>query len=327
VTGRAGIGGIGGIGRIGGIGGIGRIGVIANPNSREHRRDPDRLGELARVLGDRGTATSTHSLDDVRRAVAGFRTAGIDVLGISGGDGTIAHTLTAAIEVYGDAPLPRIALLGGGTVNTVARGLGLAQRGPAMLRHVLGGEVRIDRRHILQIGEMYGFIFGTGAIANFCEAYYETGAPSAAMSARLLARAVGSTLVNGPFVRRLMSRFRARITADGERWPVDDFALVMAATVPQIGLGSRPFYRCDERPGHFALIGVHCSAAQLVVELPRVFRGVGMSPRKVIDVVARDVAIESAAPFHYVVDGDLLTSAGTLRVRTGPRLELLLPAA
>lgn len=306
---------------------IGRIGVIANPNSRAHRRDPGRLHALAQVLGDRGTAMLTPSIEDVRRTALAFRAARIDVLGISGGDGTIAHTLTAALDAYGDAPLPRIALLGGGTVNTIARGLGLALDGPAMLRRILDGDVRIDRRHILQIGDMHGFIFGAGAIASFCEAYYETGAPSAAMSARLLARALGSTIVDGAFARRLMTRFRAQVTVDGERWPVDDFALVMAATVPQLGLGSRPFYRCDERPGHFALIGVHCGAAALAVELPRVFRGVGMSPRKVIDAVARDALIESAAPFRYVVDGDLLTSEGTLRVRTGPLLELLLPAA
>ncbi|HEY0483945.1 MAG TPA: diacylglycerol kinase family protein [Kofleriaceae bacterium] len=303
------------------------IGVIVNPNSQVHRRDPGHVRELVRVLGDRGTAVTTRSIDEVRGAVEQLRAERIDVLGISGGDGTIAHTLTAVLGVYGAAPPPRIAFLSGGTVNTIPRGLGITLGGPAMLRRVLAGEVRIDRRHILQIGDMNGFIFGAGAIASFCEAYYETGAPSAAMSARLLARAVGSTLIHGPFIRRLMTRLAARITVDGERWPVDDFALVMAGTVPQIGLGSRPFYRCDERPGHHALIGVHCGAAALVAELPRVFRGVGMSPRKVIDVVAREAVIESDAPFSYVVDGDLLRCEGTLRVRTGPRLELLVPAA
>jgi diacylglycerol kinase family enzyme len=303
-----------------------RIGVIANANSRVHRRDPGHLEELLGLLGDRGTVVMTRSIDEIRRAAEVLRGERIAVLGISGGDGSIAHTLTAMLDVYGAAPLPQIALLCGGTVNTIPRGLGIARGGCAMLRHVLAGDVRIDRRHILQIGDMNGFIFGAGAIANFCEAYYETGAPSAAMSARLLARAVGSTVVNGPFIRRLMTRFKARVTVDGERWPIDDFAIVMAGTVPQIGLGSRPFYRCDERPGHFALVGVHCGAAGLVVELPRVFRGVGMSQRKVIDVVARDALIESDAAFSYVVDGDLLRSEGTLRVQTGPLLELLLPA-
>jgi len=315
------------VGRTGAIGRIGVIGVIANPNSRVHRRDPDHVQQLVRVLGDRGTVVQTPSIDEVRRAAERFRADGIDVLGISGGDGTIAHTLTGVLAVYGDAPLPRIAFLSAGTVNTIPRGLGLTLDGPAMLRRILAGEVRIDRRHILQIGDMNGFIFGSGAIAQFCEAYYETGAPSAAMSARLLARAVGSAFVRGPFSRRLMARFKARVTVDGERWPIDDFAIVMAGTVPELGLGSRPFYRCDERPGHFALLGIHCGAAGLAVELPRVFRGVGMDPRKVIDVVARDAVIEADAPFQFVVDGDLIRSEGTLRVRTGPLLELLLPAA
>src|SRR5262249_29486203 len=141
----------------------------------------------------------------------------VDVIGISGGDGTIGRTLTAVLGVYGDAPLPRIAFLRGGTVNTILRGLGLTLGGCEMLRCILADKVRIHRRHILQIGDTNGFIFGSGAVASFCKAYYETGAPSVGMSALLLARAVGSTLVHGSFSRRLTARFKAHVTVDGER--------------------------------------------------------------------------------------------------------------
>jgi diacylglycerol kinase family enzyme len=302
-----------------------RIGVIANLHSRAHRCDPAHRQDLARALGDRGTIAMTQSLSDVRSASDALRTAGVDVIAISGGDGTIAHTLTIVLDVYRAAPLPRIAFLRGGTVNTIARGLGITLDGREMIRRILTDRTRIDRRHVLEIDNRNGFMFGSGAVASFCQAYYETGSPSVAMSAWLLARAVGSTFVNGAFSRRLMARFRARVTVDGQRWPIDDFTAVMAGTVPQFGLGSRPFYRCDERSGHFALLGIHCGAAGLVLELPRVFRGVGMSERKVIDMVAREMVIQSDAPFHYVVDGDVFRSEGTLQVRTGPRLELLVP--
>jgi hypothetical protein len=95
--------------------------------------------------------------------------------------------------------------------------------------------------------------------------------------------------------------------------------------VPELGLGFRPFQRCDERAGHFALLGIHCSSIGLVVELPRAFAGVAMSERKVIDAVARDAVIESDARFPYVIDGDVFHSEGALRLRTGPLLELVIP--
>jgi diacylglycerol kinase (ATP) len=304
---------------------VGRIGVIANVRSQVHRRNPDHLSDLAGLLRTRGTVVATRSLDEVRLAAEACRRREVDLIGISGGDGTIAHTLTAVVGVYGDAPLPPIALLRGGTVNTILRGLGIRVDGREMLRRVLAGDVWIDRRHALQIGDRNGFIFGSGAVASFCEAYYETGAPSVAMSAWLLARGVASSLVGGPFSRRLVARHRARVTVDGGRWPVDDFATILAATVPQLGLGFRPFYRCGESAGHFALLGIHCSSMSLVLELPRAFAGVAMNARKVIDTLAREAMIESPRGFPYVIDGEVFHSTGSLRLATGPLLDLVIP--
>ena len=41
-----------------------------------------------------------------------------------GGDGTIGGTLTPLVEKWGSEPLPRIAVVAGGTVNTIAHSLG-----------------------------------------------------------------------------------------------------------------------------------------------------------------------------------------------------------
>src|SRR5262245_26600804 len=83
------------------------------------------MRELAYLLGSRGSAEATRSIDDLYRAAEEFKAADIDVLGINGGDGTIHVTLTAFLQVYGGAAFPKVALLRGGTLNTVARGLGI----------------------------------------------------------------------------------------------------------------------------------------------------------------------------------------------------------
>src|SRR6516165_1310510 len=101
------------------------IGLITNPRSRVNQRDPGRALRLSYLVGRHGNAEATRSLDDLYRVCEEFKKERIDVLGISGGDGTLHHTLTAMIKTYADQPLPRIAILRGGTMNTVANSLGI----------------------------------------------------------------------------------------------------------------------------------------------------------------------------------------------------------
>ncbi len=93
------------------------IGLITNPRSRLNRRDPSRIQRLGYLIGAHGQAEATRSLDDLHRACEDFHRERIDILGISGGDGTLHHTLTAMIRAYGTEPLPPIAILRGGTTR------------------------------------------------------------------------------------------------------------------------------------------------------------------------------------------------------------------
>src|SRR5579872_2830985 len=146
------------------------IGVVFNPKSKHNLRDPSAAARLARRLGDGGTVREARSLDELYRIAEDFRRADIDVLGISGGDGTNHVTLTGFIDVYGGHALPEVAFLRGGTMNTVANSIGVRRERPEGL---LGRLVRayaeraseplcnVERR-LMRIGDTYGFLFGTG---------------------------------------------------------------------------------------------------------------------------------------------------------------------
>jgi diacylglycerol kinase (ATP) len=306
------------------------IGVITNPRSRVNKRDPGKMRQLGYLLGSHGAPYATKSLDDLYRAAEEFKAAGIDILGINGGDGTIHVTVTAFAQVYGDAPLPKIAILPGGTLNTIAAGVGIRGKPQDMLYEVIdryhqGEELKVVERNVLQIGDKYGFIFGNGLIANFLEAYYATGRPSPIMGAKVLARAIGSALIRGKFIKRLFRRWVGQVTVDGETWARADFATVAAATVAEIGLGFAPFYRCEEKPGHFALLGIHAAPFGVILELPRIRRARPMRRDKCISQVARRVVMASDEPFSYTIDGDLYSGARELVLATGPRLQLVVP--
>lgn len=306
------------------------IGVITNPRSRVNRRHPARMQALAYLLGSRGSAEATRSLDDLYRAAEEFKAAEIDILGINGGDGTIHVTLTAFLKVYGDAPFPKIALLTGGTLNTIAKGMGLRGRPQETLFDVIdryhqGEDLPTVQAPVLQVGDQYGFIFGNGVIGNFLEAYYATGRPSPMMGALTLGRGVLSALAGTGFARKLFRRFHGRITVDGETWAREEFVAIAAGTVPEIGLGFKPFHRCREKPDHFALLGMHCSPFKLICDLPRIWFGKGMRRDKAISVSAREVRIETDEEFLYTIDGDLhrFQGHGGLELRTGPQLQLI----
>jgi diacylglycerol kinase (ATP) len=306
------------------------IGLITNPRSRVNLRDPTRARKLGYLIGSHGQAEATRSLDDLYRVVEQFKEERIDVLGISGGDGTLHHTLTAMIKTYGEQPLPPVAILRGGTMNTIARSLGIFGESQQLTfelvdRHRRGllHEVPLVERDVLQVGDKFGFIFGNGIIYNFLHEYYATGRPSPATATKLIMRAAGSTMIAGPLSRRIYKRFHARVVADGDRWACTDFITFAAAVVEQIGLGFRPFYRvADGRPG-FALLGIHTDALGFVAELPNIMAGKPMRRDKVIDQLAREVSFESDDELEYIIDGDTYEQKGTLTLRIGPRLRFL----
>ena len=75
------------------------IGIVVNPRSRLNQRDPRAALRLARKLGDQGVVRTAKSRDDLARIAEDFRKLQIDVLGISGGDGTNYVTMVHVDDV------------------------------------------------------------------------------------------------------------------------------------------------------------------------------------------------------------------------------------
>jgi hypothetical protein len=241
--------------------------------------------------------------------------------------------LTALVERWGAQRVPRILLLRGGSMNTVARGLAVRGTPEAILaRHLERRRSalpsRVVERDLLRVEAAgvpprLGFIFGTGAVVAFLETYYRTGRPSPATAALLLGRLVSSALARGRFAARITAREPLRVVADGEEWPDDRYLSVLAATVPEIGFGFRPFSRYAEQPGFFHAVGITTSAPQLAARVPAIYTGRPWSRTVALDAVVRDLLLEPTEAVRFTMDGDLYESAGPVRVRTGPAVRLV----
>lgn len=313
---------------------MGGIGIVNNPRAARNRRHPETGARLGRLLGDQGLVRDAATPEALADALAAFRAAGVDTLAVNGGDGTCHVVLSAAVDAWGGAPLPRLLVLRGGTMNTLASNHGLRGDPEAILaaelaRRQAGAPPTLVARDLLRVEAdgtppRHGFLFGTGVTVTFLARYYAGGRTSPLRAWLLLARAAGSALVGGGLGRSLVRREPLRIASDGEEWPDQAYLTLVAGTVPSLGLGFRALARADEQPGFFHAVGVHGALAQVVRLLPRVHRGAPWRRRAALDVVARQLSVEGEA-VRFMVDGDLYPAARAIRVSTGPGVEVLVP--
>lgn len=309
------------------------IGIVNNLRSLRNRRRPETPARLRRLLDGHGEVVDASTPDELALAVERFRRAGIDVLGVNGGDGTGHRVLTAIVSAWGPRPLPALLLLRGGAMNIVARAHGMRGAPEAVLRRHLvralaGLPPRTVERDLLRVEAdggrpLQGFLFGTGCTVAFLEAYERSPRPSPARAAWLLARAVGSAMVGGRLARALARREPLRVLADGDEWPDPAFLAVVAGAVPEMGFGFRPFSRCDEQPGFFHAVGLTGSAARVAATLPAVRLGRPWRRRVAIDAVARELLLDPAGPLGFTVDGDLYRAERAVRISSGPTVAVI----
>jgi diacylglycerol kinase (ATP) len=309
------------------------LGVVVNPRARALRRAPDTLVRLRDAVGGRGLVREARDATELAAVAAEFRDAGVGVLGIAGGDGTTSFALTTFANVYGATPLPPLALLRAGTMNTVANALGVARHPPEVLaRRVLdaaaaAGPLSVRERTTIDVGGRLAFLFGTGVFRNFLDEYYAAGPdPSPFTAATTLTRIASSIVARGPLAARLVARESLTVHADGVHWGSGPFLTVAAGTVDQVGLGFRPFFRAFERVDAFHLLALGASATQTLRVLPRIHRGRPLPPELATDALVREAVLRAADPdatIRAMVDGDLFEVRGVLRLRVGPRIRIV----
>jgi len=289
------------------------------------------MRRLKRMMEGRGSYAQSATVDDIEAIALEFKEREIDILALSGGDGTTSFTLTAFKKVYGDHPLPSIALLRGGTMNTVANGIGVRRGGPeGLLRRLLGAEssgraLKSKSVGTLRMNGQLGFITGVGVIPAFLREYYEAGDPyPTPMTAfKLLSRAVGGAFVGGALAKKVADPIACDVWVDGEAWPTASYLTIGAATVPQIGLGFTPFYRCDSARDRFHIVGFTCSKVGFVSALWPIFRGQPTDPGYTRETLTSQARIKQLnGPTLYTIDGEVL-EADELVIELGPRVEIV----
>jgi diacylglycerol kinase (ATP) len=307
--------------------------LIVNANAGATRRDPSLPARLRAIAGARAALFVTRSQHDLDCAAQTLAQQGCPRVAVVGGDGTASTTMTALFHAYGAGRLPAIALLRGGTMNTIAASLGVSRRGPstllsrALARWGNGQEPRYQERRVLSIGqERLGFLFGTGVMYGWLAEYYARshGHTSQLRAAQVFGTSVLSALVQGPTYRRIRGSTDLAVRYEGGAWESRNYITIGAGTVADAGLGFRPFYLAEQNPNGFHLLAIKGKPSELAVDLPSIWLGRGMRRRTAHETETSWAELEtSQGSFGYFVDGDLLMAGSRLRLALGPQFRVL----
>jgi len=306
------------------------IGVILNPHSRANKKKPDRILQFGFIVGDKGSCHATETLAQVSELAREFKERDIEILGISGGDGTLHQTLTAFMDVYGEKPLPKIAVLRGGTMNNLATQLGIKGSSEKILSDLIMkyhsneafGEKKIN---LVCINGRHGFLFGMGLIDRFIRKYQSVPEPTPMRGFSLLVHASISSLLAGRFSQHLTRRFNARIYVDGRLMPFKNYMMIFSGTMETLGFRFRPLYRATTVNGKFQFVGISCTGRQLVLTFPSALMAKPSGSPHYIDEMAGKVVLEFDEPMHYNIDGDVIEEpAERIEITAGPLVTFLL---
>ena len=306
------------------------IGVISNRNARLNKLNPNIKDRLAFVLGQGGEVISTGSLDDAQVAIAEFKRIGIDMIAISGGDGTAHRTIELLIEVYGEEKIPPVLLLPTGTQNMIPASFGIRDSGLATLvlaqaryRHNL--PLRTIKRNVLKVNDHYSFMFAIGIAPRFLQEYYRRGETTPLGAAKLLGHYVGSAMRKKPVIKELLKPFAVSVQRDqGPTHQVEAHS-IFCSFVERLPLAFDAFPRAGWDPKVFESLVIHAAPAQVVKALPQLWLG---STRKMPGFQRSQVSriefkLDGVEP--YTLDGEVYEAKDHFVLTAGPELDFVVP--
>ena len=301
-------------------------GVIVNARARRAGHDPRLAQRLLRHLPEE-FVHFTYNADDLAHALSTLRELAIEDLVLVGGDGTIGGTLTPLVEKWGDEPLPRIAVVAGGTVNTIAHSLGAHAAADQVVERILAERppreesVRcLVRVEPAQGPTRAGLIFGNGVAARWLELYYQGEDLGPVAAGALVFRIALSAVAGSKLAHQLFEPCSVEITVDGAKLDAHELTIGGAASVRDVGLGFRPFLSAGTDPGSFHFLHTAASAARLCAELPALRLG-WYGPRSCLrHHRARVVEMRFGAPEPWSMDADLYPATDAIRLSAWAQL-------
>lgn len=305
------------------------LGVLSNRQADGNRTAPpfiEAKGRPADVL-----FATPATVDDIPGVLRDFADAGVEVIAVSGGDGTLRDVLSALPAAFGDR-WPAIALLPAGKTNVVAGDVGGFGVGAAAIARLRAHRARagaVTVRHCFEIVRpntplVRGFVTGAAMFTHATRMAgvwsHDRGVKRRAGVAVVVTRAVTQLIRE----RGGMGIDQLSVSADGApSLPPMPHCLFLASTLERLTLGFRPFPAGGA--GDLRWIALAAPPSRLPSRLWRAWRGTLTTGPGCFGGGAESLFLRLDTPF--VVDGEFYDpEAGGVTIRLGPKVRFLVPA-
>ncbi len=304
------------------------LGVMVNPRSRRNKKH---LDEITQAVAN---CSRTHyrvadQPGDVSKVLAEFAEHSVNVLAISGGDGTVSRVLT---HLYAEEPFPTmpiIAILRGGTANMIAGDVGSPGSVAAALRRLCdwvesgAGQILLQSRPVLRVRaggdqpDRYGMFFGAGAVVQGIE-YTNENIHSRGLKTEFslglgMARSMWGIARQDP---RFIRPVDIAIGINGHAVaPPESIVMTLVSGLERLFLNMRPYWGEDNgQPLHVTT--VRSPATRLIRNLPSLLRGKPnrylSEDKGYLSYNVESISLDFDGPF--TLDGEILHA----HVESGP---------
>jgi hypothetical protein len=298
-----------------------KIGVVRNLRSHAH---------IGRPSTDRSDLmwAEPDTMDDLTMHLRDFASAGVELLIVDGGDGTVRDVISR-LDVFASPPL--LAVLPAGKTNVLAMDLRCPKRWTIdeAIEAAHSGESWIKLRSPLEVtfddgrAPLRGFIMGLGAYeqaTSLSKSVNRLGAFQSLSVALTLAGAIFGTLI-GATRGRWRSGVPVSLGIDGEPARPGMRFLVMAATLKRLPLGIKLFGR--PRYG-LRYLDIDAPPRRFLRAFPVLLSGrrsKRLRARGYRRGDAQELRFETDQPF--VLDGEVYSVGGGMTVRLAPPLRFM----
>ncbi len=339
------------------------IGVITNPNSRKNRGQPNRAQALQNIVGELGQVHQTQGTESIKPILREFLRKRARYWVSDGGDGALHWMLRMGLEVLEEEEfaddhrtLPLALPTNGGTIDFVAHNVGIHGNAESILRTLRCSleagqtieEVEVDSMLVEGIeltseGETpfrtMGFAAAAGGIGQrLFTKYYQAKDPTP----MTIVEVVTKTVVSYPvamtplrhvpgmpaslrqYARDLFKPTQARITMDGREFSRTDCTGIHIASM-SINLGNVfRFFNKAEVPGQLHAIVGSPSPLQILLNIPRMYRGKSMLGPNLHDGPCREMTMEACGDelLAPVIDGEIYANVVKMTFKVGPRVRI-----
>lgn len=311
-----------------------RAGLIHNPRSQRNRHGDDL--RIPVELPHAAPTTQAELLDVLRE----FAAQGIDLLIVSGGDGTLREVTSQLPQAYG-ARLPKLALLAAGNANVVAADVGTAGYGSGALEQLLNAarDDRFRRREIrpllrvrwpgLDVPPVLGFVAGaavlTRATRHANEKVLTHGVTHKASVLVTVLNAVWRAANGRP---GWLGAETMTISVDGAAPLAGARFLFFSTTLHQLMLGFWPFWGGEGRAAPLRYVDIDSPPRKLWRSLWRLLRGRPSAFMLANGYRSGDAeCIRIQCPDPLIIDGEVFEPGADAIVELdiGPNVEFLTP--